>query len=110
MRERLAAEPGITTVVIGEVQKVPALLDVGHALVEEQPGLRFVLSGSSARKLRRGSWNLLAGRLVAASMHPFLASELGNEFSLERALRIVLVPLVWEAAEAEKTLRAHASL
>ena len=110
LRERLAGEPGITTVVIGEVQKVPALLDVVHALVEEQPGLRFVLSGSSARKLRRGSWNLLAGRLVAASMHPFLASELGNEFSLERALRIVLVPLVWEAAEAEKTLRAHASL
>ena len=110
LRERLAAEPTISWVVIDEVQKVPALLDVVHALVVEQPGLRFVLTGSSARKLRRGSWNLLAGRLVAASMHPFLAAELGVAFSLERALRIGLVPLVWEAADPEQTLRAYASL
>ena len=81
-----------------------------HALVEEDPGLRFVLTGSSARKLRRGSWNLLAGRLVSASMHPFLAAELGADFSLERALRFGLVPLVWEAKDPEQTLRAHASL
>ncbi len=87
LRERLAAEPRITTVVIDEVQKVPALLDVVHALVEEQPGLRFVLTGSSARTLRRGSWNLLASRLVPATMHPFLAAERGAAFSLERALR-----------------------
>ncbi|MFS6826041.1 ATP-binding protein [Cyanobium sp. ATX-6F1] len=110
LRERLAAEPTISTVVIDEVQKVPALLDVVHSLVEERPGLRFVLTGSSARKLRRGSWNLLAGRLVAASMHPFLASELGAAFSLERALRIGLVPLVLEAADPEQTLRAYTSL
>jgi uncharacterized protein len=110
LRERVAAEPGIAMVVIDEVQKVPALLDVVHALVEEHPGLRFVLTGSSARKLRRGSWNLLAGRLVSASMHPFLAAELGADFSLERALRFGLVPLVWEAKDPEQTLRAYASL
>ncbi|WP_322774399.1 AAA family ATPase [Synechococcus sp. CBW1107] len=99
LRERLAAEPGRTTVVIDEVQKVPALLDVVHALVEQRPQLRFVLTGSSARQLRRGSWNLLAGRLVEASLHPFTAAELGDDFRLEEALRIGLVPLVWEAAE-----------
>ena len=110
LRERVAAEPGIAMVVIDEVQKVPALLDVVHALVEEHPGLRFVLTGSSARKLRRGSLNLLAGRLVSASMHPFLAAELGADFSLERALRFGLVPLVWEAKDPEQTLRAYASL
>ena len=110
LRERVSAEPGIAMVVIDEVQKVPALLDVVHALVEEQPDLRFVLTGSSARKLRRGSWNLLAGRLVSASMHPFLAAELGVDFSLDRALRFGLVPLVWEAIDPEQTLRAYASL
>ncbi|MCP9820387.1 ATP-binding protein [Synechococcus sp. Cruz-9H2] len=110
LRERLAAEPGRTTVVIDEVQKVPALLDVVHALVEQQPQLRFVLTGSSARKLRRGSWNLLAGRLVEASLHPFMAAELGDAFRLEEALRIGLVPLVWEAAEPGDTLRSYASL
>ncbi len=78
LRERLAAEPGRTTVVIDEVQKVPALLDVVHALVEQRPQLRFVLTGSSARQLRRGSWNLLAGRLVEASLHPFMAAEPGE--------------------------------
>jgi predicted AAA+ superfamily ATPase len=110
LRERLAAEPAITHVVIDEVQKVPALLDVVHALVEQQPQLRFVLSGSSARKLRRGSWNLLAGRLVEASMHPFMAAELGAAFQLGSALRIGLVPLVWEAADPEATLRSYVSL
>ncbi len=96
--------------VIDEVQKVPALLDVVHALVERQPDLRFILTGSSARKLRRGSWNLLAGRLVEASLHPFMAAELGDSFELGRALRCGLVPLVWEAADPDRTLAAYASL
>jgi len=110
LRQRLAAETGIGTVVIDEVQKVPALLDVVHALLEEQPQLRFLLTGSSARKLRRGSWNLLGGRLVEASLHPFMAAELGESFCLDRALRSGLVPLVWEAAEPDRTLRSYASL
>jgi len=110
LRELLDAKPGTGTVVIDEVQKVPALLDVVHALLEERPGLRFVLTGSSARKIRRGSWNLLAGRLVEASLHPFMAAELGEDFHLERALRTGLVPLVREAADPARTLRAYASL
>lgn len=110
LRELLAGRPQVVDVVIDEVQKVPALLDVVHSLVETDRRLRFVLTGSSARKLRRGACNLLAGRLVEASMHPFMAAELGNAFSLQRALEIGLVPLVWDAMEPERTLRAYASL
>jgi predicted AAA+ superfamily ATPase len=110
LRERIEAEPARRTVVIDEVQKVPALLDVVHALLERQAGPRFILTGSSARKLRRGSWNLLAGRLVEASLHPFMAAELGEAFDLGRALRFGLVPLVWQAADPGRTLGAYASL
>lgn len=108
--ERIAAEASARTVVIDEVQKAPALLDVVHALVERRPELRFVLTGSSARKLRRGSWNLLAGRLVEATLHPFMAAELGEAFDLQRALAVGLVPLVVQAADPARTLAAYASL
>jgi predicted AAA+ superfamily ATPase len=110
LRERIAAEPGVNTVVIDEVQKAPQLLDVVHSLVEERAGPRFVLTGSSARKLRHGAANLLGGRLVAAQMPPFLAAELGEAFDLQRALQIGLVPLVWEAPDPAATLAAYASL
>lgn len=108
--ERIAAQPQATDVVIDEVQKVPALLDVVHTLVESERPLRFILTGSSARKLRRGAANLLAGRLTELHMHPFMASELGVAFDLQRSLTIGLVPLVWSAIEPENTLRAYASL
>lgn len=86
------------------------MLDVVHELTEADRNLRFVLAGSSARKLRRGGSNLLAGRLVEATMHPFMAAALGDAFSMRRALEIGLVPLVWGAAEPAATLRAYASL
>jgi uncharacterized protein len=108
--ELIAGRPQIANVVIDEIQKAPALLDVVHALTESDKRLRFVLTGSSARKLRRGAANLLAGRLVEARMHPFMAAELGAAFDLQRALAIGLVPLVWHAADPAATLRAYASL
>ena len=95
LRERIAASPAVCTVVIDEIQKAPQLLDVVHALLEQQPTLRFVLTGSSARKLRHGAANLLGGRLVSASMPPFMAAQLGPAFDLSRALKIGLVPLIW---------------
>ena len=110
LRELIAGHPEASDVVIDEVQKVPALLDVVHGLVESERRLRFVLTGSSTRKLRRGDWNLLAGRLLKAHMHPFMAAELGNAFNLQGALEIGLVPLVWCAADPVQTLRAYASL
>ena len=110
LRELVAGRPGARAVVIDEIQKVPALLDVVQQLVENDRDLRFILTGSSARKLRRGSANLLAGRLVEAAMHPFMAAELGNRFDLQRALQIGLVPLIWGAKDPAGTLRAYASL
>jgi len=110
LRELIAGHPEASDVVIDEIQKVPALLDVVHGLVESERKLRFVLTGSSARKLRRGDWNLLAGRLVEAHLHPFMAAELGDAFKLQGALATGLVPLVWGAVDPVQSLRAYASL
>jgi predicted AAA+ superfamily ATPase len=110
LHELLAGRPHVLDIVIDEVQKVPGLLDVVHHLIETNKQLRFVLTGSSARKLRRGDWNLLAGRLIETSMHPFMAAELGDAFDLKRALETGLVPLVWGASDPQRTVRAYASL
>ncbi|MFO0038101.1 MAG: ATP-binding protein [Synechococcaceae cyanobacterium] len=122
LKERLAASPEADTLVIDEVQRAPQLLDVVHSLLEDhtvlenhtvwkgQAAPRFVLTGSSARKLRHGAANLLAGRLVEAAMPPFLAAELGDAFDLPRALQIGLVPLIWQASDPAATLAAYASL
>lgn len=81
-------------IVIDEVQKIPSLLDVAHRGIEDHK-IRFALTGSSARKLKRGSANLLAGRAVSYSLAPFSALELAEAFDLERALSIGLLPRLW---------------
>jgi len=78
--------------IIDEVQKVPALLDEVHRLIELKQSC-FILTGSSSRKLKRGGANLLAGRALTYYMHPLTAIELGNTFNLEKALRYGLLPL-----------------
>ena len=109
LRELLAGSPGKTTVVIDEIQRIPELLTVIHAIMEEPSPPRFVLTGSSARKLRRGGVDLLGGRAEHRTMHPFMAAEL-PEFDLDRALRIGLLPLVMGAADPTDVLDAYASL
>lgn len=81
-------------VVIDEVQKVPALLDEVHRLIETRR-LKFALTGSSARKLRRRGVNLLAGRALALSMHPLTCAELGRDFRIEHALEHGGLPTAW---------------
>jgi predicted AAA+ superfamily ATPase len=111
LRELMAANPHASVVVIDEVQRVPALLDVVHEQIEARKGrTRFVLTGSSARKLKRAGVNLLAGRAVERTLHPFMAAELGKAFNLERALDVGLVPLVWSAADAAGARNAYLSL
>lgn len=73
-------------VVLDEIQRLPDLLNEVHRLIEARR-LRFVLTGSSARKLRRKGVNLLAGRALTRFMHPLTAIELGRDFDLRRALR-----------------------
>lgn len=110
LREVIAAEPARKTIVVDEVQRVPALLDVVHELIEARRGLRFIMTGSSARKLRRAGVNLLAGRAVQRAMHPFLAVELGKHFDLQRALQLGLVPLVVDADSPADALRSYLGL
>jgi uncharacterized protein len=80
-------------IVLDEVQKIPALLSEVHRLIEDK-GWRFALCGSSARQLKRGGADLLAGRAVTLSMEPFCSCELGAQFDLERALGWGLLPVV----------------
>jgi len=102
-------EPGRKTVIIDEVQRVPELLNVIHALMESKDRRRFVLTGSSARKLRRGGADLLAGRAVVRTLHPFMAAEL-DWFDFAAALTYGLLPLVVASEHPEDVLRAYASL
>ncbi len=110
LKEAVLAHRDRTVVVIDEVQRVPELLPVVHMLIEEKLGVRFVLTGSSSRKLKRTGVDLLAGRLALASLHPFMAAELGKDFALARALSIGLLPLVVAAQDPESTLKGYASL
>ena len=108
LRELLAGSPS-GTVVIDEIQRVPQLLTVIHAALEEPLPPRFVLTCSSARKLRRGGVDLLGGRAIQCEMHPFMAAELPS-FDLAQALETGLVPLVLGAAQPAATLAGYASL
>ncbi len=110
LRDLVAADEGPRTVVIDEVQKIPSLLEMVHTLMEERKNLRFILTGSSARKLKRAGVDLLAGRAVVRTLHPFLAFELGDGFHFAKALRDGLLPLVWESREPEDVLKAYAAL
>ena len=88
----LLAESKYKTVVIDEIQKVPKLLDIVHRETEKNPHIQFVMSGSSARQLKRGRANLLAGRAVAFYLYPFSCFELGNRFHLHENVRFGLLP------------------
>jgi predicted AAA+ superfamily ATPase len=79
-------------------------------MMEQRPEWRFVLTGSSARKLKRSGVDLLAGRAVLKSMHPFMAVELEDKFSMDDALVIGMVPLTINSVSPEETLNAYTAL
>jgi predicted AAA+ superfamily ATPase len=98
-RQEVSALPAGSWVVVDEIQKLPALLDEVHDLLTEHPKRwRFALTGSSARRLRRGHANLLAGRVVTRSFFPLTAAELGFQPSPDDLLRFGGLPLVREEA------------
>ncbi|MGQ0765841.1 MAG: ATP-binding protein [Gemmatimonadota bacterium] len=109
LRELVLPASDRSVIVLDEVQRIPDLLTVVHDLLEMGRGWRFVLTGSSARKLRRGGTDLLAGRAAMRTMHPFMAAEV-PDFDLARAMRIGLVPIVWTAADPDDSLAAYAGL
>ena len=110
LRELAEAQQPGQTIVVGEIQKLPQLLDVVHQLIEQHAGWRFVLTGSSARKLKRSGVDLLAGRAVVKTMHPFMAAELGKAFSLEDALQTGMLPIVQNAPSPRDALSAYVAV
>ena len=91
-------------IVIDEIQKLPRLLDVVHRLIENE-GFLCALTGSSARKLKRGASNLLAGRAFVYHLHPFTHRELGDRFDLGQALNWGTLPKVMEFTDSEDRRR-----
>ncbi len=114
---RLSKEPGLlyqelkglpadSWVVLDEVQKVPSLLDEVQRLMEENK-LRFLLCGSSARKLKKGGANLLAGRALHKEMFPLVSAEVGFDLNVMEVLRSGLLPLSFEHSDYGDYLRAY---
>lgn len=110
LRELVLGNRQKKVIIVDEIQKVPDLLSVVHALLERKQGWQFVLTGSSSRKLKRTGVDLLAGRVLKLSLHPFMASELAKQFSFEKALRFGLLPLVVTSSDPEKVLKTYAAL
>lgn len=118
---RLAADPGLLAqdcrilgwengnqphpIIIDEIQKLPALLDEVHSLMSRS-GLKFILTGSSPRKLLRGGGNLLGGRALRRGLFPLVSSEL-PDFDLDRALNNGLLPPHYLAEDAGPLLQSY---
>ncbi len=105
----LAGSPNVSHVVLDEIQRIPELLSVVHSILESPQPPKFVMTGSSARKLRRGAANLLGGRAANRTLHPFMASEL-PEFDLNQCLKSGMLPLVHASSSPEDVLNTYASL
>jgi predicted AAA+ superfamily ATPase len=106
---RLAEEltPRDRLVVIDEVQRLPEILNEVHRLIEER-GTRFLLTGSSARKLRRGGVNLLGGRARTRHLYPLTYRELGSRFDLGRAIARGLLPSIYFSDDPAADLESYA--
>ena len=115
VEERLARDPeslmseiealpsNINTIVLDEIQKVPKLLDVVHYILEnEKRPWRFILTGSSARKLKRDGANLLAGRAFVRELFPLLISELQDAFHLDQAMTWGTLPFIFSTTDLEE--------
>ena len=96
-------------VVVDEVQRLPSLLNEVHRFIESH-GLRFVLLGSSDRKLKQVGTNLLAGRALRRVMFPLLPQELGADFNLPEVLRFGSLPVIWQSSAKTESLDAYVQL
>ncbi len=108
--ELVRAQPNGATIVIDEIQKIPELLPIVHLLIEKKKGWKFILTGSSPRKLKRQGVDLLGGRALRKVMHPFMACELKKAFDLEEALLYGLLPLRFAHKDFRATLDAYIDL
>jgi predicted AAA+ superfamily ATPase len=107
-RELLTLPEG-QTVVVDEVQRLPSLLNEVHRFIESR-AMRFVLLGSSARRLKQAGTNLLAGRALRRVMFPLLPQELGPDFDLTEVLRFGSLPVIWQSPAKPESLEAYVHL
>jgi predicted AAA+ superfamily ATPase len=105
IREGLADDA--TIVIIDEIQKMPELLNEVQLMIDDRD-IRFLLTGSSARSLRRKGVNLLGGRARSRTLHPFVRTELGDRFDLARALEYGLLPSICFSDSPAEDLAAYA--
>jgi predicted AAA+ superfamily ATPase len=101
----LDADSQSDPIIIDEIQKIPSLLEEVHWLIENK-GLRFILCGSSARKLRRGHANLLGGRAVSYKLYPLVFPEI-PAFSLTKALNSGLIPRHYDSARPNRLIQSY---
>jgi predicted AAA+ superfamily ATPase len=99
-----------STVIIDEIQKVPQLLETVHSIMEQKRNIQFILTGSSARKLRRSSANLLGGRAYNMKMLPFSYSEIKNECNFSEILEFGTIPVIVRSDDKLKALLAYIDL
>lgn len=110
LKELVEAQPDGKTIIIDEIQKIPELLPIVHLLIEKKRKWKFILTGSSARKLKRQGVDLLGGRALKKVLHPFIAYELKEQFNLDDALRYGLIPLRFASEDYQSTLQAYIDL
>lgn len=108
--ELVHGNPDKNVIIVDEVQKVPEILSAVHSLIEEKSNKKFILTGSSARKLKRTGIDLLAGRVLLRTLHPFMLSELTIDMPFENILQHGLVPIVIASENPEDVLDTYISL
>lgn len=110
LNEFVYGNPQKKIIIVDEVQKVPELLSAVHSLIEEKKNRIFVLTGSSARKLKRSGIDLLAGRVLLRTLHPFMLSEIPSALSIDKVLRLGLLPIVVSAKDPGEVLKTYIAL
>jgi predicted AAA+ superfamily ATPase len=105
LKEALWDKPAGTLVIIDEIQKVPELLDIVHILMVDK-GLFFILSGSSARKLKRSGANTLGGRAIPETLYPLVWPEV-TDFQIDRAVQNGMIPRHYMVEDATKRLSGY---
>jgi len=104
VRQRLSGREDL--VVIDEIQRLPSLLNEVQAMIDRNPRLRFVLTGSSARSLRRGGVNLLGGRARTQRLFPLVSHEVDYQL-LDRRLSVGSLPAILESPSPHEDLKAY---
>ena len=96
-------------VIIDEIQRIPELLNEVHRLIEKYR-YKFILTGSSARKIRRGGINLLGGRALTYQMHPLTSIELGDDFNIDHSLKYGHLPCVYTEDDPKSYLESYVKI